>query len=259
MPERRSFDVVIVGGGHNALVAATLLGRAGRSVLVLERRDELGGAAVSARAVPGLRRAAVALLLPGQPVPGRARCARSAFTSRLRTRRVAAYPPIEPDPSLAEPCWPGSPSGSSPRSPSRFARARTCAGSSATTTPGTRCSRRRCPSLLERTFDSRPRAGHGPHRRADRDVRARRRPGAPPEPLLPLPRRRAGSWDVPVGGMGALSARWPTPRAGAGAELVTRRRGGRDRHRRRERRGRRAPTAGLSRRGTCWPASPRTC
>ena len=48
----RSFDVVIAGGGHNALVAATLLARAGRSVIVLERRPELGGAAVSAAPFP---------------------------------------------------------------------------------------------------------------------------------------------------------------------------------------------------------------
>jgi phytoene dehydrogenase-like protein len=44
---RDRFDAAIVGGGHNGLVAATLLGRAGWSVLVLERRDGLGGAAVS--------------------------------------------------------------------------------------------------------------------------------------------------------------------------------------------------------------------
>jgi len=38
------FDVVIVGGGHNGLVAGAYLAKAGRSVLVLERRDHLGGA-----------------------------------------------------------------------------------------------------------------------------------------------------------------------------------------------------------------------
>ena len=41
---RRSWDVVIVGGGHNGLTAAAYLGRAGLAVLVLERRDRLGGA-----------------------------------------------------------------------------------------------------------------------------------------------------------------------------------------------------------------------
>jgi phytoene dehydrogenase-like protein len=50
----RRYDVVVVGGGHNALVAAAYLGLAGRSVLILERDDHLGGAAVSAQAFSGV-------------------------------------------------------------------------------------------------------------------------------------------------------------------------------------------------------------
>ncbi|HUS61670.1 MAG TPA: FAD-dependent oxidoreductase, partial [Acidimicrobiales bacterium] len=46
-------DVVIVGGGHNALVSATYLARAGLDVVVLERLDHVGGAAVSVRPFGG--------------------------------------------------------------------------------------------------------------------------------------------------------------------------------------------------------------
>ncbi|AYF97771.1 phytoene desaturase family protein [Protaetiibacter intestinalis] len=50
----RMRDVVIVGGGHNALVAAAYLAGAGRSVTLLERQPHLGGAAISAEVFPGV-------------------------------------------------------------------------------------------------------------------------------------------------------------------------------------------------------------
>jgi phytoene dehydrogenase-like protein len=52
MTERH--DAIVVGGGHNGLVASILLARAGLDVLVLERRGEVGGAAVSASPFPGV-------------------------------------------------------------------------------------------------------------------------------------------------------------------------------------------------------------
>ena len=47
------YDAIIVGGGHNGLVCAAYLAKAGRKVLVLERRHVLGGAAVSEQVFPG--------------------------------------------------------------------------------------------------------------------------------------------------------------------------------------------------------------
>src|SRR5215212_1467272 len=46
------WDAVIVGGGHNGLTAAAYLARAGKSVLVLERRERLGGACTLERPFP---------------------------------------------------------------------------------------------------------------------------------------------------------------------------------------------------------------
>src|SRR5712691_10962135 len=49
------YDAILIGGGHNGLVAAAYLARAGRKTLVLERRPVVGGAAVTEEVFPGFR------------------------------------------------------------------------------------------------------------------------------------------------------------------------------------------------------------
>ncbi|MFN8619464.1 MAG: NAD(P)/FAD-dependent oxidoreductase [Chloroflexota bacterium] len=49
------WDAIVIGGGHNGLVCAAYLGRAGLRTLVLERREAVGGAAATAELLPGVR------------------------------------------------------------------------------------------------------------------------------------------------------------------------------------------------------------
>ena len=62
------YDAVIIGGGHNGLISAAYLARAGMTTLVLEQRHVLGGAAVTEEVFPGFRFSifsyVVSLLLP---------------------------------------------------------------------------------------------------------------------------------------------------------------------------------------------------
>src|SRR5205807_692072 len=50
-----SFDAIVIGAGHNGLVTACYLARAGRKVLVLERRHVVGGACVTEEVFPGFK------------------------------------------------------------------------------------------------------------------------------------------------------------------------------------------------------------
>jgi phytoene dehydrogenase-like protein len=51
----KKYDVIVIGGGHNGLTNAAYLARAGKKVLVLERRHVLGGAAVTEEVFPGFK------------------------------------------------------------------------------------------------------------------------------------------------------------------------------------------------------------
>jgi phytoene dehydrogenase-like protein len=96
MPQRESYDVVIVGGGHNGLVSAAYLGRAGKRVLVLERLGRTGGAAISAQAFPGVdarlsRYSYLVSLLPRKIIDD------LGLRFQVRKRSVSSYTPAERD------------------------------------------------------------------------------------------------------------------------------------------------------------------
>ena len=55
MSKVNKYDAIVIGGGHNGLTAAAYLARAGKKVLVLERRHVLGGAAVTEEIFPGFK------------------------------------------------------------------------------------------------------------------------------------------------------------------------------------------------------------
>jgi phytoene dehydrogenase-like protein len=86
------YDVVILGAGHNGLVAASYLGRAGLSVLLLEKNDYVGGATTSQRLFPDFdarlsRYAYLVSLLPEKIIRD------LGLNLELRRRAIASYTP----------------------------------------------------------------------------------------------------------------------------------------------------------------------
>ncbi|MGO4599863.1 phytoene desaturase family protein [Terrabacter sp. 2RAF25] len=91
------YDDIIIGAGHNGLTAAAYLARAGRTVLLLERSDRVGGAAVSAQAFTGVdarlsRYSYLVSLLPRQVLTD------LDLDLRLIRRRFSSYTPVPADP-----------------------------------------------------------------------------------------------------------------------------------------------------------------
>jgi phytoene dehydrogenase-like protein len=89
----KKYDIVIVGAGHNGLVAASYLGKAGKRVLMLEANPEIGGATTSVRVFPDFdarlsRYSYLVSLLPDQIVRD------LGLNFKTMSRRVASYTPF---------------------------------------------------------------------------------------------------------------------------------------------------------------------
>lgn len=96
--QERDTDDIIVGGGHNGLVAACYLALAGRRVCLLEARGQVGGAAISAKVFPGVdaRLSKYSYLISLLPAK-----IREELGIRLQTvrRRTSSYTPDPADPA----------------------------------------------------------------------------------------------------------------------------------------------------------------
>ncbi|HEV8513807.1 MAG TPA: NAD(P)/FAD-dependent oxidoreductase, partial [Cyclobacteriaceae bacterium] len=87
------YDIVIIGAGHNGLIAATYLAKAGKRVLILEANEEIGGATQSVRAFPDFearlsRYSYLVSLLPDQIVKD------LGLNFKTLSRKVASYTPF---------------------------------------------------------------------------------------------------------------------------------------------------------------------
>src|SRR5882724_6561383 len=90
---RDKYDIIVIGAGHNGLVAATYLAKAGKHVLMVEANAEIGGATTSVRAFPDFdarlsRYSYLVSLLPDQIVRD------LGLNFKSISRRIASYTPF---------------------------------------------------------------------------------------------------------------------------------------------------------------------
>jgi phytoene dehydrogenase-like protein len=239
---------VIIGGGHNGLVAATLLARSGSRVLLLERRGCVGGAAVSESPFPGVevrlsRYAYLVSLFPSQLRRD------LGLTTELRIRRVSSYTPVGDSgllvsddaatrASMASLTGDRSAFEKWQRFHKALGRAARCLAPTLTRPLMSKAALRQrladdcswralfeepLSSTLERTFDSDLLRGIvltdatiGTFAAADDDELRQTRCF-----LYHVIGDGTGHWKVPVGGMGALTAELAEAAAKAGAEIRT--------------------------------------
>ncbi|ACU35115.1 phytoene desaturase family protein [Actinosynnema mirum] len=242
------YDAVVVGGGHNGLVAAAYLAGAGRSVLVLEKLPQVGGAAVGEQAFTGVparlsRYSYLVSLLPDRITTD------LGLRLELRSRAVSSYTPVSGGAGLLVEREPGPATASSFRALSGsesdweawrgwYGEVAALASALAPTLLEPLPSRERVEHLagglwgplFERPIGEalRERFAHdvvrgvvatdaliGTHASLDADLAANRCF------LYHVVGNGTGEWRVPVGGMGAVTAELLRVARAAGAEVVT--------------------------------------
>ncbi len=92
----KKYDIVIIGGGHNGLIAASYLAKAGKSVLILEANSEIGGATASVKVFPDFdahlsRYSYLVSLLPDKIVQD------LGLNFKTLSRKVSSYTPFTSD------------------------------------------------------------------------------------------------------------------------------------------------------------------
>jgi phytoene dehydrogenase-like protein len=223
VPGPGRYDAIVVGGGHNGLVASALLARAGLSVLALERSEHVGGAAVSAEVFPGARISRYAYLVSMFP---EWLLRQLGARVELRRRSVSSYTPVDDHGVMAvdglSPEWDGIQAELARRifpTLTEPLRSRDALRELIGEELWEPAFERPISELVEAKLDDDVRRGVA---LTDATI-GTFAPAADPE----LHQNRCflyhvRRWDVPVGGMGAISAALERGARGAGVEIRTR-------------------------------------